>query len=387
METLKFLMTSTFYPPYHIGGDAVHVNYLAEELARRGHEVHVMFSMDAYRLKRKDRPQGEKVGKVQLHPLVSPYGRLSPMKAYTFGNSKFILKQYRKLVEDKKPDIVHHHNISLLGHDILKKMGSYRQIYTAHDYWLVCQRNDLMRKGVVCTERLCNSCAVSSLKPPQTWRKGMKFEEIDCVICPSQYMKSKLSNLDRPTVVIPNFVPKPPDEIGKVSDSGYFLYLGVLEPHKGIRELIKAFTKNNQRLKVAGKGSLSEFVSREIEQHGVGHRIEYMGWTEDKWAVIKGACAMILPSLWPENSPLSVLEAMSVGTPTFCTDLGGAREIVERVSTDFIIPVNSLVERLMMIQPPKENRANVTKVYSANYSPEKYMDRYLAITGGGTLST
>ena len=46
-------MTSTFYPPYHIGGDAVHVKYLAEELAKRGHEVHILHSIDAYNVKRK----------------------------------------------------------------------------------------------------------------------------------------------------------------------------------------------------------------------------------------------------------------------------------------------------------------------------------------------
>ena len=43
METLRFLMVSTFYPPYHLGGDAVHVQYLAEALAERGHEVPVQF--------------------------------------------------------------------------------------------------------------------------------------------------------------------------------------------------------------------------------------------------------------------------------------------------------------------------------------------------------
>ena len=54
METLRFLFTTSFYPPYSIGGDATHVKYLAEELAREGHEVHVVHSIDAYRAKRKD---------------------------------------------------------------------------------------------------------------------------------------------------------------------------------------------------------------------------------------------------------------------------------------------------------------------------------------------
>ena len=44
METAKILMVSTFYPPYHLGGDAIHVKYLADELSKAGHEVHVIHS-------------------------------------------------------------------------------------------------------------------------------------------------------------------------------------------------------------------------------------------------------------------------------------------------------------------------------------------------------
>ena len=46
------MITSTFYPPYHLGGDATHVKYLAEELPKRDHEIHVMHSLNAYRAKR-----------------------------------------------------------------------------------------------------------------------------------------------------------------------------------------------------------------------------------------------------------------------------------------------------------------------------------------------
>ena len=51
METLKFVMTAAFYPPYHLGGDANHVRYLAEALSAQGHEVHVEYSPAALALK------------------------------------------------------------------------------------------------------------------------------------------------------------------------------------------------------------------------------------------------------------------------------------------------------------------------------------------------
>ena len=59
MESLRFVMTTSFYPPYHLGGDAVHVYYLANELAKIGHEVHVIHSIDAYNLKRSTSPSND----------------------------------------------------------------------------------------------------------------------------------------------------------------------------------------------------------------------------------------------------------------------------------------------------------------------------------------
>lgn len=113
METKTFLFTTSFYPPYHIGGDAIHVAYLSRELVARGHEVHVLHSVDAYRLKVKEkRASTEKNDGVHVHSCKSPFGRLSPLSAYAMGRSPY--------VEEISPEVAHHHNISLLGADALR---------------------------------------------------------------------------------------------------------------------------------------------------------------------------------------------------------------------------------------------------------------------------
>src|SRR5438105_203141 len=48
-EPRSFSMVTTFYPPYHFGGDAMHAYRLTNALARRGHSVTVVHSEDAYR--------------------------------------------------------------------------------------------------------------------------------------------------------------------------------------------------------------------------------------------------------------------------------------------------------------------------------------------------
>src|SRR2546428_486933 len=86
METLKFVMTAAFYPPYHLGGDANHVRYLAEALVAQGHEVHVEYSPAALALKR-GRPDihdgGD--GGVIRHPIPALTGRFQPLGAWIFG--------------------------------------------------------------------------------------------------------------------------------------------------------------------------------------------------------------------------------------------------------------------------------------------------------------
>jgi len=388
METLKFLMTSTFYPPYHLGGDAMHVKYLAEELARNGHEVHVMHSVDAFRMKRGNMTaDANLVEGLVIHSLQSPQGIASIYGAYVFGRSRFHEREYERILHEVEPEVVHHHNISLLGHTLFRKRSNYKQIYTAHDYWLVCQRNDLTRRGKLCDGRGCNVCVISSGRPLQFWRHKFDISEVDTIIAPSSFMAEKLAGLKRPVNVLPNFTPFPPNVIVDLDEPGYFLYLGVLEPHKGVRELVKGFSLNDQRLVIAGTGSLSGYVKKEIASKKLSPKIHFIGWAEDKWAVMRGACALILPSLWPENSPLSVLEAMSVGTPTFCTDLGGTREIVERVSPKLIIPMDTLAEYLREIKPPKLERNFVKSIYDSTYTPKKYITRYLAIAGGEIPST
>ena len=45
---MKFCHVTTFYPPYHYGGDAIIVQALCEQLAARGHEIVVIHCRDAF---------------------------------------------------------------------------------------------------------------------------------------------------------------------------------------------------------------------------------------------------------------------------------------------------------------------------------------------------
>src|SRR3989344_6602223 len=79
---MKILITNSFYPPYHVGGDATHCKYLAEALVQEGHEVHVIFSYDAYALKKAYGQKEENWNGVKVHKIKSPLKKLEPILNY-----------------------------------------------------------------------------------------------------------------------------------------------------------------------------------------------------------------------------------------------------------------------------------------------------------------
>jgi glycosyltransferase involved in cell wall biosynthesis len=401
METITFLMTATYYPPFHVGGDAIHIKYLSEELAKIGHEVHVMYSLDAYNYK-KSRFFGErKISKddmnsqgVFIHTLRSPLGIADIYLTYLLGNSRHVNKEFNKLIETIKPEIVHHNNIFLLGYKILKKHRNYLSLYTAHDYSLICQRYDLLRNGKqVCNKKSCLSCVIRSKRPPQLWRLRNDFKnwinDIDVIIAPSNFMKDKLAEeLDVRIEHIPNFVPPPPQKIKDSGYSNYFLYVGVLERHKGILDLLEVFKRYsdeiNAKLIIVGKGGLEKQIKEFITKHNLQNKILFLGWvdTEMLWSLYKDALAIVMPSIWSENNPLVALEALSVGTPVIGSDQGGIPEIVEKVDKRLIFRAGDLEDIKRVLVEYDRRKYSVEKVkavYEKWYSVDGYISGYFDI--------
>jgi glycosyltransferase involved in cell wall biosynthesis len=100
-ERLKFCMVTTFYPPYHFGGDAMYLYRLTNELARRGHRVDVIHCKDAYMLLRTDNSLGEFPNhhNVRVYPLKSRVGALSPLLTQQTGIPFFKRAAMKTLLE------------------------------------------------------------------------------------------------------------------------------------------------------------------------------------------------------------------------------------------------------------------------------------------------
>lgn len=389
METLRFLMATTFYPPYHLGGDAVHVQYLAEALAARGHEVHVEFSPAAYRLKGGGSPRPEEGdGGVELHAIPSPFGRAQPAAAYLTGRSRGISRFHADLCREIRPDVVHLHNISLLGRGVLGVGASGLTLYTAHDYWVRCPRSDLVKYGRrPCDAPSCISCCLVSRKLPQMWRLADPWQDLqglDFAIAPSQYMAHAVGPYLRcPVLHIPHFAPDPNPAEAAVEPGDYYLFVGAFEPHKGVLQLAEAAARlPGCRVRFAGRGSLTARLE-EMRRAG-SPNIEVEGWLshDQLGRLYRGAKALILPSTGNENAPLVALEALAWGTPLLASRRGGLEELLHdgaagRAFEPTTEDIAQAIARFEAEDLPRRLRPSSRSAYVGNHRPEKYLERYL----------
>src|SRR5688572_7155892 len=124
---MKFCMITTFYPPYNFGGDGIQVQRLSNALARAGHNVHVIHSVDAYFAAGGNKKQipndPESEPRVTVHSLKSSAGMLSPLLTQQTGFPFFKERRIEEILSQHDFDVIHYHNISLIGPAVLR-LGS-----------------------------------------------------------------------------------------------------------------------------------------------------------------------------------------------------------------------------------------------------------------------
>ena len=157
MRPLKFCMITTFYPPQNFGGDGIFIHRLSNELAKAGHSVDVIHDVDAYRsLGRPGRAPGRAPPERHAPSRSrSRAGILSPLLTQQTGAPWLKRKKIARVLE-KGHDVVHFHNVSLVGGPKVLAMGGGIKLYTTHEHWLVCPTHVLFKfNREPCFEKEC----------------------------------------------------------------------------------------------------------------------------------------------------------------------------------------------------------------------------------------
>ncbi len=345
---MRFCMVTTFYPPYHFGGDALYVRALSRALVARGHEVEVVHCLDAYRIAKGppvEDPVDDDDG-ISVLRLKSRAGLLSPLLSHQTGRPGLKARAERRLLE-RPFDVVNFHNISLMGGPgVIRYSRAPVTLYTLHEHWLLCPTHVFWKnKSRPCDRPTCFTCSIRSGIPPQLWRyTGLAkaaVAEADALIAPSGFTAElhRAAGYAPPIHVLPLFSEIEPDD----ADVGHepprrprFLYVGRLTASKGIVQLLEDFARlPDYDLWVIGDGELRDKLQRAYGRHPA---IRFLGRVPqgELIAHYKAATALVFPSLAVETFGLSIVEAFACGTPAVVRDAGGAREIVDATGAGFV---------------------------------------------------
>ena len=397
---LNIALVTTFYPPFHFGGDGNYVRQQAHALARRGHRVDVLHNIDAFDMLAPDanREPIEEPPGISVTGLKTTNPRLACLASHQSGSPSVF---YHRAVSEffaKDYDVIHFHNISLVGGPGILQYGRGIKIYTAHEHWLVCPTHILWRHNrEPCVERQCIRCLATYRRPPQLWRhtgwldKCASHVDAFCALSEFSARKHREYGFSSDMVVMPSFLPDAPQkdlntthEVASVQERPYFLFVGRLEKIKGVQELIPLFLEDiGADLVIVGAGS------NESEVHSLAGNSPWIKFTGqlnqgELRPLYDGATAVILPSLCYEVFPLVALEAFRQGTPIIAHELGPFPEIVDSSQGGLLYKdMNGLSDAIhTLLQQPelrdqysRDSRHN----YEKHWSEEQSFRAYFAL--------
>jgi glycosyltransferase involved in cell wall biosynthesis len=348
---MKFCMITSFFGAHSFGGDSVYIERLCQALLRRGHEVHVVYSPGAFEtvrgltpLRSYQPPEG-----LIEHPLGSGWGgRLDALWSHQTAGAGRHAVRLRQMLEREAFDVIHLHNVSLLGGRGVPGLASMPskavKLLTAHDYWWICPQSLLWKFGrSACQARACFSCNLRRGVPPQLWRREGWFNEalsgLDAMLFPSRYAMRTYEAAGvrhRRLRVLPGLLPEGwearPQRPASRAPSWlparpFIAAAGRLVVEKGFQTVIPLMRQlPGLDLLIAGDGPLRSALERMAS--GLPN-VKFTGLlsNEEVRALFQRARAVVVPSLFPETFGLVVAEALTLGTPVVARRVGAIPEV------------------------------------------------------------
>lgn len=391
---MRVLLVNKFH--WNKGGSEKYYFELGELLKQHGHEV-AYFSMED----EKNIKTGDKEYFVPKFDL----NNSSKLKALDVIYNKENEKIMEKALDEFKPDVVHLNNFQRqLSASIIKpiKKRNIPIVFTAHDVQAICPAitmmdNDknpceLCMKGkyINCIKKSCNKgsklkSALGAIEGYYYRNHKIYTDKIDYIITPSEFYGTKFIE----DGINPNKIQAIHNSIEmndynvETQDDGYALYFGRLSKEKGILNLINAFAKCNKgSLYIAGEGPEKENIEKIIKENKLEDRVKLLGFLnkEQMTDVTRKCKFVVVPSIWYENCPYSVLETLAIGKPIIGSNMGGIPELVIDNENGFIYnTVDELTEKMNTLFENKELVNQFSKkskeLAKQNYDREVYYNK------------
>lgn len=369
---MKVLIVSNLYPPRAVGGAELVAHRQALALEGRGHKVAVFAGRPP-----KSNQIGGELGFETIDgiPVYSLSLRsLEPDRSFHWDAAG---RRFRAVLNAFAPDVVHFHNLAGLGVNLILEAKRYgvATVCTVHDHWGFCAKNTLYRdNGYVCQDfEECHFCVANVVDDnqrtlPTRLRRDyvMKcLSEVDRLVFPSKYLANayaqagfemRNAQVQSNGVQVERFAP-PSRAFPR--GSLRFVFVGYLGAHKGLNLLLSAIERlgddprldGRWSLTIAGDGHLRARVRKLAEEDSQDH-VRFLGRldADEIPTLLAESDVVLLPSVWPENEPVVMLEAIAAGRAQLASRIGGHLELVCEGKSGFLFDsgnIDDLVAKMI----------------------------------------
>lgn len=280
---------------------------------------------------------------------------------FPIGNGKF-MGVYRKLFHDPilcyrirkiinkiKPDIIHVNNLILAPSSQYRALEGYQVFQTLRDYSIVCiKATSIFDDNLICQGYKHHNCR-KECKEYNRFKTFLKLYRINKVeklrktyvkkfISPSEMLRTySINNSYENVVTINDCLDFSKFENYKKNQSlkrKRYVYFGVVNEIKGVFKLLEAFNEfsKDKDIELIIIGNVEEAFSERLNSYtSKNPNIRYIGFQDFNHIleILKDTYAVVVPSLWMENYPNTVLEAMAAECLVLGSKRGGIPEILE----------------------------------------------------------
>lgn len=357
-DFLKVLIVNDLYK---YGGTEVQVFREQEILMKKNHEV-IVLTFD-------NNLKTGFVNNTHFNICVNRSNILKAINRFTINPEIYLkLKRILKLFN---PDIIHFNNINYSPFTIILCCRKYSCFQTIRDYSSVCPKGTCIKNNYEICQGYkieeCHQCINKNvylllrLINLSMFNK-LRKKYVKKFICPSKELTEHCNNNGLNTDCINN-----PFDLSLIKSNMKietedlqikFLYYGQLKLEKGVDRFIEAFVKAklpNAKLLLCGK------IEKNIESYlkNISYpNVEYLGIKEynEMLEIVSKVKYIVVPSLWIENYPNTVLESMALSKVVMASDRGGMVSMIDNKNLIFdIMDENDIIEKIRYCYNMKSN--------------------------------
>ncbi|OEU68020.1 MAG: hypothetical protein BA863_19115 [Desulfovibrio sp. S3730MH75] len=442
---MRIILTTHQFVPDYSSGTEILTFETAKVLQRLGHDVSVFTGYptkdqvpDAERF---DQYAYESINVVRFYHNYVPMGDQSSVLELEYDNH-LVASYFKKYLRREKPDVIHFFHLMRLSAsivDVCHELG-IPTVLTPTDFWFICPTCQLRlpnnencsgpkKSGVNCLRHIVANNQPSKInawiqifpdwvlaalvfsikhgfnfdKRYSPWVRALsrrpeflqaRLNRINKVAVPTQIMVSILTQngLEKHRAIsIPFGLNLTYLENSKRPEPSNILrlgYIGTLSEHKGVHVLVEAVKKLDGKpieLKIYGKlDDFPDYVEnlRRIIQDDP--RIKLCGaFPNDKIGTIfSGLDALVVPSLWYENSPLVIYSAQFAKCPVIASNMKGMSEVIEHKKNGLLFEAGNISQLAGAIGTLLDNKDLLQELSNNAKQPlsiRGYVDKLLKI--------